>query len=468
MFLRKIDLVSGGPQVSIFNEGSNKTIFGGALSLIYLILFLLIAIAYLVDYVSNDKYDVQYSIHQEVLSDDKINKLMENSDYNPNLTFHILLSDSSKHLSDRFVIYDQNKDEFYPYQAEIKSKLNETSFGVFYKCENQTCLLNEEDITEFGYSLDIYYQGYLLDHQGEIPLHQNDQFYGISSIFFFNKPLFQYLEWGIIKYSEERAFLGVFYNLFGEEDEELVGGYFRGKSYFFLDGILPEEKMIEQQNGTYYKLLSMYSISVDLFQFELYKRTKKIILDVFADISALSMTVLEIFAFILSNYYSGNFDNYKIIEKVLSKEKIQIFRNKDISEDKEDNKKMQIELTDNIEKSDALLEGNSELEAKDNLIEDKDDNAGNKYEEELFLPKLRFIDFIMNSFYSEKCCKISNRQQLISSCNDLVSKYFTIEYIIYNQIKIENLLKDYKWNDPKLGNINNNKFFIELKSYYNI
>ena len=88
--------------------------------------------------------------------------------------------------------------------------------------------------------------------------------------------------------------------------------------------------------------------------------------------------------------------------------------------------------------------------------------------DERVIPKLRFIDFMINSFYSDKCCKNSNRQQIISSCNDLVSKYYTVEDIIYNQIKIENLLKDYKWNDPKLKYIENNEFVTELKSYYNI
>ena len=84
------------------------------------------------------------------------------------------------------------------------------------------------------------------------------------------------------------------------------------------------------------------------------------------------------------------------------------------------------------------------------------------------IPKLRFIDFLMNNIYCQKCCNASNRQQIISSCNNLVSKYYTIEDIIYNQMKLENLLKDYKWNDPNLKYIENNEFIVQLKSYYNI
>ena len=61
------------------------------------------------------------------------------------------------------------------------------------------------------------------------------------------------------------------------------------------------------------------------------------------------------------------------------------------------------------------------------------------------------------------CCKIKN-QQIISKCNEIISKYYSIEYILYNQIKLENLFKDYKWNDPTLNNYDNNKFIIELKN----
>ena len=192
-------------------------------------------------------------------------------------------------------------------------------------------------------------------------------------------------------------------------------------------------------------------------------------MDVFADVSALAMTILSIFAFVFGNYYSGNFDNYKIIEKVLSKEKkINRFVNKDISEDTNDDKKKHIELIDNNGKSEALIDNNTE--GKDTIIPAKKDieEINVNREEDRTIPKLRFIDFIMNSFYNDNCCKSSNRQQIISSCNDLVAKYYTIEDIIYNQIKIENLLKDYKWNDPKLNNIENNEAIIELKSYYNI
>ena len=53
----------------------------------------------------------------------------------------------------------------------------------------------------------------------------------------------------------------------------------------------------------------------------MYKRTRVSILDAIADICSLSSMILEIFSFIFRHFYEKNFDNYKIIENILSKEK---------------------------------------------------------------------------------------------------------------------------------------------------
>ncbi len=69
--MRTIDFLSESPKSFIFNKDSNKTLFGGVLSLIFLLIVLLISILYLVDYFINDKYSVEYALYQEILTDDK-------------------------------------------------------------------------------------------------------------------------------------------------------------------------------------------------------------------------------------------------------------------------------------------------------------------------------------------------------------------------------------------------------------
>ena len=83
-------------------------------------------------------------------------------------------------------------------------------------------------------------------------------------------------------------------------------------------------------------------------------------------------------------------------------------------------------------------------------------------EDYIKLPKLKFYEYIFNNVYS-KCCKMNN-QNIISKCNEIISKYYSIEHILYNQLKLENLFKDYKWNDPALNNFENNELIIDLKN----
>ena len=459
MFIRRVDILSEGPKISIFNQMNNKTLFGGALSLIFIIIFLLISIAYLADYIMNDKYTIEYGIYQEGLT--------SKEEYDPTLDFQVDLSSTDiPNLSDRFCIYDNVNDRFLGRNETFSSKISELIIVILYKCENESCLLNEEDKALFEYNVILKYQKYKFDHQGEIPLYKSDTLYSSNHLFFSQKPLFEYLNWGIIKYYEKKYFLSVLSYIFGNEGEELIGGYFKSKDYFFVDGILDPSLQKVYYNGTTYKFLSIIFGTVDLGQYEEYRRTKIGILDVLSNVFALSITIFNAFVYVFCNYYLINFDNYKIIEKILSKERrIKKYLHKDISTDKNDDKNKQIELIDNIDKDDYLLDKDNNLEIKDIIDEKKDYEIEN---EDRNIPKLRFIDFLMNNIYCQKCCNVSNRQQIISSCNNLVSKYYTIEDIIYNQMKLENLLKDYKWNDPNLKYIENNEFIVQLKSYYNI
>ena len=44
-----------------------------------------------------------------------------------------------------------------------------------------------------------------------------------------------------------------------------------------------------------------------------------------------------------------------------------------------------------------------------------------------------------------------------------MAKSITIENIVYNQMKLEYLWKDYKWNNPKLNDIRKNELIYKLK-----
>ena len=199
MFIKSVDILSEGPKISIFNQMYNKTLFGGALSLIFIIIFLLISIAYLADYFVNDKYSVEYGIYHTELS--------HKEEYDPTLDFSIdLLYDENTNLSDRFYIYDDYKGRFVGRNEKFSSKLSELSIGIVYKCENESCLINEDDKTLFNYIALLKYQGYIFDHQGDIPLYKSDGINYITSHFFFSKASNRTFEMGNNKILRKKIF----------------------------------------------------------------------------------------------------------------------------------------------------------------------------------------------------------------------------------------------------------------------
>ena len=64
-----LDFLSGAPKTLIFEKGSNKTNFGGVLTIIYLIIVLIIIITYMVDYAVNPKYSVVYTYDHKFTPD---------------------------------------------------------------------------------------------------------------------------------------------------------------------------------------------------------------------------------------------------------------------------------------------------------------------------------------------------------------------------------------------------------------
>ena len=77
-------------------------------------------------------------------------------------------------------------------------------------------------------------------------------------------------------------------------------------------------------------------------------------------------------------------------------------------------------------------------------IDESDEN-----DENLNLIKVSFIDFIFNNIYCKKSKK-RKEQEIIEICNKIIAKYISLDVIIYNQIVLEHLFKDYKWNDVNL------------------
>ena len=106
---------------------------------------------------------------------------------------------------------------------------------------------------------------------------------------------------------------------------------------------------------------------------------------------------------------------------------------------------------------------NNDLNIKERVEENEKENFTKNYNESANLSLPGFLDFLIHKFYY-KCFKSSIKQALISSCNDIVAKYITIENILYNQIKLEYLWKDYKWNNPQYEKQQKDDLIMNLKT----
>ena len=200
-----------------------------------------------------------------------------------------------------------------------------------------------------------------------------------------------------------------------------------------------------------------------------YIRTRKTIFDPISNICSLCLTIYNVFIFIFCGFYSNNFDNYKIIEKILLQNKKSYLKSEDTNKNEEI-----LELLSDFDKKDKneiLLKTNSSVKEKNKIIEKKEDISDDEFqdkisddEESRTLPKLHFYDFLFNNIYCNNNCCLFNKQEIITKCKNIITKYYSIEYIVYSLMKLENLFKDYKWNNSELNTIENNKYLNELQS----
>ena len=127
--MRTIDFLSIAPQTFIFQKSSNKTTFGGFLTLIYGLIVLIIAIVYYINYHINDKYIISYTQYIKGIDEEKEN----DPRYNPTLKFIFdILDFSSNSLSDNFILYNFKTNEFIERNKLIELNVSYTGIYLYY------------------------------------------------------------------------------------------------------------------------------------------------------------------------------------------------------------------------------------------------------------------------------------------------------------------------------------------------
>jgi len=496
--MRKLDFISASPHLSIFKAGSNKTTFGGTLFLIYFIILAIIASFYIYDYTSKEKYVFEsYFIRNDtkVKESKQANEIKEMEE---DFIFFLYKEANDLYFNDNFLLIDLNKlgenienvkydidpnDDFMvintnnflgdeslmrPYFPYTK-KLNGFELGVFYRCNGTKCEIQEKDkLIINSYLLNFCHRGFSLEHQNsEKPIQLSPKYFCKGLSFFENTNIID-IEWKLIEYEESK---GIFSKTF--DDITGTSNIFWGSELdlvntFTDDGHIKNSpskyvKIKDQDGNHFIVLLDLFNHFNDQNDHYKYIRKEKSFLDVLSNISALGSTILSLLSLAHEFLYSQNYDNYKIIENILTK-KLGVNIKHD-EEKKEKNSEQKIELrTDLITNiSEEKEEGKIFVDNDEKEIEEEKVKNST---EKLDLPSLHFFDFIINKLYF-KFFGYSRKQSLINSCNDILEEFISIENIVYNQMKLENLWNDYKWNNPQYEIKEKNDLMLNLKGKNN-
>ena len=464
--MNKLDFLSGALKTLIFEKSSNKANFGGVLTILYLIILLVIIIIYIVNYAINPKYSVLYTYERQFNADaeNDINKIL-----NPKITFNFKMEQRSleNHFLVEWINPPPDESSELKFGKDYTGNLYDLEFNIFYRCNDNNnttegnCTLHEDEKEQNkelnAYNLIFSYTGDLVEHQNsDSPLKKTF----IQDVFTFSieeKISLTLLRWKTIQYTEERGILGLFDSWFNISNK-IYGGS-------FMDPLIYNFNTPENFRKKGFKALGLIAMNKEdpNNYIDLYSRTKIGIFDPIANICSLALTIYNGFIFVFCGYFSNNYDNFKIIEKILSK------RGKPYN--KRNERIELLEFSDDLDKQDALLKSNIKNNEKEKNLEEDDneeeknntDNINDQNESKIY-SKLHFYDFLFNNFYCNNCCN-SNKQNFVSTCNKIVSRYNSVDYILYNQIKLENLFKDYKWNNPKLSDIKNNELIIDLNLF---
>ena len=342
---------------------------------------------------------------------------------------------------------------------------------IVFECDriDRECSLNKNITNSSIISLNMQYNGFILDHQNRTaPLYREDNHisHDLELTFNFRRPTYMIYKWNNIKYREEKELFSIFKNT---DENDYIGLIIKSSDTSIISSNENDSNLFryffdfENLRFNKYRILGQLKFNIDFNHYDEYKRTSKSFWDAIANICSLNMVLLNGFSIIIGNFYSNDYNNYKIMEKIFFNlnnqrqnnekkivEKIEIHNDSNIT----DNLISNFNRENNIMISDegAINDDNNEILEDNNIIE-----------ENYNLPELNFCDFIFNNIHDNKCCCKINRQNIIHKCNEIISKYYSIEYILYYQIKIENLLKDYRWNDPRLNIFESNELISQLK-----
>ncbi len=456
--MRKLDFFNQAPNFYIFHEKKNQTSFGGFIFILFVIFMFLISLLYLYGYSSNEKFIIEYSKYYSPITSAQRDLLNSDPELNPELNFTFDGTNYVKtNYSSNFAFYYGNGQNlrYNVNHAIFTHKTSEFIVELLYKCTDiieKKCDLREED-KDFSlyrgnyYNFDFTYPTFVLNHSKAEPFEFGHTL-GNNFLFNFDTPISYILQWKVVKYKNEKGIFQFLDSWRGNKNEYVAG-------YIENLGPSPLPILYRYSYSHMYKVIGRIQLYNMHTEYEEYKRSEIKILSVLAEIGALFTSIRGIISSCFA-FYSSYFDGHKIVQKILFK------KIKDYHEYK-GNKFELSPINEDINASNNIIKDSLTTDLIiDNIKEENIPNFENNTENVNF-KKLSCFNYFFSNIYCKKLkFKVQDR---IDVSNEIVRTYMSYEYILFNQIMLEHLLMDYKWNDISLKELRNNKL---LKKFENL
>ena len=327
-----------------------------------------ISLAYIINYAINDKYTYeQKKINNATNNEIPISSYHETSPMNKLNDYEELnpLVDFIMGITKGYRIYDKTSkkylEEYYFVDSvlsfyKITKRVSELEIEYRFICGNDSnCSSANESSGVFFWLL---YTGFKLDHQADIPFQiDKDEPNLFPEPFEFGrnqKGVSLEFDWEVIKYKDQKSIFDSLTN----NQKETIYGYLKPETKTTYTVMTPKNDYIKYYydknwNKVYYMNFLTVKVNNRHFEYLLFERKKVEFLDILANIGALFSTIKFFFCLVF-NFYSKNFDNYKILGKTLNSKKdpfkkIQLNLNINDSNNQSMNKKKNNQMND-IEK----------------------------------------------------------------------------------------------------------------------
>ena len=321
--MRHFDFLSESPKMNIFQRTSNKTKFGGVLFILYLIIMFFISLIYILNFALNEKYEVNIFNVQtgDIFVKDQQYDFVNDPELDAEADLRIILK------NENLILYDPEENKILEKIngiSKIKLHLSKYNFDsyhsrhfhIFYKCKNSSDCSNNDFNETY---ITIQSPDFIVNHKENQPFEILDKYYIFEKRYKISSNCTKYeniyLKYMI--YKDIKGISKIIDKIFSKREKYAVSylSKLNGGSHLKPNDDIQE---IEVNNEKIYvkNLFEIYFQGDNSNYMEFNRKTISIF-DVLATVGALFTTLKSIFSFIFG-LYSYNFDNYKIVEKIIS------------------------------------------------------------------------------------------------------------------------------------------------------